>query len=111
MTRDTLIAHLKDLPRQIREAEVALFHAEVYLTARREALHDRESCLLFAGLDGRNEAIRNAKLRADTSEERELLLLAERDVAQRRMELRLVQGAFSAAKAIARLISRDSDRE
>jgi len=105
MTRNELIASLAYLPNKLASAEDAVLRAEFQLSSNRELLHDRESCLLFVGLDGKNEAIRNARLRADTSEERQLVLIAERDVARARMELRLVQAEFSAAKAMARLLA------
>jgi hypothetical protein len=110
MTRDALVAILIDMPSRLAAAEETLLTAEEQLTSARGLLHDRESCLLFAGLDGKNEAVRSAKLRADTSEERELVLAAERNVDRAGMELRLVRAEFSAAKAMARLLAGGEER-
>ena len=111
MTREELIDTLRILPIRLRDEEVRLMAAEFAAQEARDGLLLHEDMLRFAGvLDGKNEAIREAQLREHSQSQRRAVVVAERSVALARMEVRLTQAEFSAARAMARLMAGGDER-
>jgi hypothetical protein len=106
MTRNAVLNALATLPGKIAEAEAHALLMDRGLTAAREHLtRCEDSHLLSGSIDGRNEALRAAQVRAATQVSRERVLQMEESVARARMELRVLGVEFSAAKAMARVMA------
>lgn len=106
MTRDELLFDLARLPERIREAEGALLSASRMVEHARAHLHLAEDRLLLEGLlDGKNEETRKAQLRSRTREARVAVEEAEAERDRLRVGLEYEKAKFSAARAMARLLS------
>lgn len=105
MATKELIERLSALPGAIQAAELELLQIEADRQEAALALQAREDEVLLAGLDGKNEATRQAQLREATRRERELLLLCERELHVKKLLLHRRQNEFAAARSLARLLA------
>lgn len=109
--RSELYCRLSEMPSRLAAAEERVLATETDLADFRETLQSREDELLLGGsLDGKNEATRAAQLRTATDHLRNVVATNERAVASARLQLRVVQAEFSAAKAMARLLTGGEER-
>lgn len=106
MSHHDLIAALRALPERVREAEERLNLTDHARMRARQQLQSEEDCRLLSGhLDGKNQAEREAQLRALTTAARRDLESAEETYRREGIALRHLQNQFSAARAIARLLA------
>src|SRR5260370_13193327 len=109
MSKSELTARLLRLPTAIHAAELGLLEIEADRLQAAQALQVREDALLLAGVDGKNEATRQAQLREATSAERERLQGCERERQIQQLVLHRHQNEFAAARSIARLLAGSTD--
>lgn len=106
-------------PERIYQAALSLLDVQTELGNREVALIDREAEILAAVvpveggpaeplLSGKNAQIREAQMRALTERERRALRAQEVIMERAKIQLRLEQDRFSAAKALARLVGETS---
>jgi hypothetical protein len=106
MSHHDLIAALRALPERIREAEERLNSTDHARMRARQQLQAEEDCHLLSGhTNGRNQAEREAQLRALTAAARRDLESVEEAYRRERIALEHLQNQFSATRAIARLLA------
>jgi hypothetical protein len=109
---EDIIARLLALPREIEREEIRLADAEWQVVEAKVSLQRIEDDLLTTSsalIDGKNEAIRAAQVRAHTEDQRERLKYAEENLRAAKVHHHKVTNEFSAWKHVARLL--EGERE
>lgn len=107
MMRSELVDELLSLPEKLFAAEAALLNAEQVHRQAKEALEDRVTSLLIEGLDGKNEAQRQALLRERTESPRADVEGSRATVEFLRLAAERERARFAALRATARLMAVD----
>jgi hypothetical protein len=105
MTREQLIEQLTTLPSTIQASEELLLKQADRVRTLEDDLKNLEAELVREGKLGTNDMERKANLKRQTADEYELVLEAISEREGLAIVLRRDQNAFSAAKALARLLS------
>lgn len=108
MTRAGLIERLVAVSCAIGKAERLAIDAENVAGLANDRLEAAEDRLLLGGtIDGKNDAIRQAQVRAETAALREQLSGEERIAEQMMANLRVARAELSVLKCLSRLMSGD----
>lgn len=105
MTREGLVQALTDMVERIGAAEEAALEAEWAVAQQEAALEACEDQLLLSGqIDGKNDAVRQAQLRAGTASHRAQLAALEEMAERAKVVLRAVRAELSCLRSLARLL-------
>ena len=105
MTKIELIERLYELPKLIEDAENAVINAHGQVQDSKSILSEVEDVLLLSGsIDGKNVEIRNAQLRAQTSNERQAIQKVENELSVARIALNRLNNEQANCRAIAEML-------
>ena len=106
-----IMLRLSELPSRLAAAEERVLQSDEAVQVTKTALQAHEDNLILGGsIEGKNEAARAAALRLHTQKERDAVTRREAVAARARLDLRVVQAEFNAAKAMARLLAGGEER-
>lgn len=105
MDKNAIITRLLELPGEIKDAEDKVIEAVDILQGQKSKLTEKQDTLLLSGsIDGKNAEIRNAQLRAQTTDEQFSVRQAENALSVEKATLNSLLNEQGNLRAIAGLL-------